>query len=432
MTRGRVYTWTPDAARPGGGFAELSIVPLRVESVPHGPPRLRGRLVVVHNAGEVVVTGRRCTPDVVLIGDARPDDSGDFLFSPHRGGGRLDKDTVVDPDVRARYVEASHFGEVNVFYHLHRIASYVDAVLGTIGARPLPRVTALVNAHNAAAPINATGLRDGVAKGDRMVAFQGGHYRLPGKAIDVDEHRPIAPCGEIHLGPGRSLLAHGALAELTGQTYRANASHNPGIIYHEYGHHICRHTADLRVNALRPVYMQDNRKTALDEGTADYWAASMLDSPHIWAFHHGHDGDDVHPRSLVSPKTMADYDHSRSADAHANGTIWACALWDIRSKLVENEPDGACIADRLVLAALRTIGKVGESDLGCNPRRLRHLRTDFATGAAALLEADAELCGRQYAAVIRAAMERRGIHGAEAGALARVFSRVGTSASLVE
>src|ERR1700730_6039301 len=83
-----------------------------------------------------------------------------------------------------------------------------------------------------------------------------------------------------------------------------------------------RPTADYRANALPPPDQQNNRKVALDEGTCDYWAATMLGTPHIWAWHLRHDEQVTHPRSLSSSKTMADFVASPTADAHANGTIW--------------------------------------------------------------------------------------------------------------
>jgi hypothetical protein len=117
-------------------------------------------------------------------------------------------------------------------------------------------------------------------------------------------------------------MEFGALAQAAGGAYRHNASHNAGTLYHEYGHHIHRHTADFRANAWRAPECQSNRKIATDEGTCDYWAATMLETPHIWAWHHRHDGVVTHRRRLVARKTMADYDPSPEADPHINGTIW--------------------------------------------------------------------------------------------------------------
>src|SRR5262249_51907320 len=163
---------------------------------------------------------------------------------------------------------------------------------------------------------------------------------------------------------------------------------NAGILYHEYGHHITCHTADFRANVLRSPRRQNNRKPAIDEGTCDYWAATVLGTPHIWYWHRRHDGEEVHPRSLLSSVTMADYDSSRGADPHANGTIWAAALWDLRCRLSASagEALGARAADLLVLKTLLLLGsKVlpqGEEDI----KAIRRYRAAYETGLAALLE----------------------------------------------
>src|SRR5262249_2791760 len=131
---------------------------------------------------------------------------------------------------------------------------------------------------------------------------------------------------------------------------------------HEYGHHITRHTADLMANTLRPAERQHNRKTALDEGVCDYWAAAMLSTPHIWCWHQRHDDEQIHPPSLSTASRMADFDRRPTADPHANGTIWGTALWDMRRAL-SAEMGGAeahageTAADRLVLQWLLLLGQ---------------------------------------------------------------------------
>jgi len=137
---------------------------------------------------------------------------------------------------------------------------------------------------------------------------RGGHYRLPSLRYNLREFDPVASEGEIHLGPGWHLLTHGALFDVAGTCYRHNAAHNAGVIYHEYGHHVSRHTADFRANALAPAELQSNLKTALDEGYCDYWTATMLDVPHIWVWHRSHLVDPPHARSLTSTRTAADFD----------------------------------------------------------------------------------------------------------------------------
>jgi hypothetical protein len=401
----------PDPSRPLGGSAAAAIVPLaHLENAADRGLKLCGRYVSVHNGGAVNVPGPgNGDARAVPIGDAESDAQGDFLFEPGRGGGRIDKVRLAEADFRWRYLEAAHFGEVNVYFHLDRMATYVDALLGVLRAQPLPRITAIVNAHHAATEVDASGLRDGVRGRRQWLPFQGAHYRLPGKPIEVAELGPISREGEIHFGPGWRLVEHGALVEAAGGRYRANASHNAGIIYHEYGHHITRHTADFRANAGRPVDRQDNHKTGLDEGMCDYWAAAMLETPHIWAFHQRHDREQIHPRSLGSSRTMADYAHRRGADPHANGTIWASALWDLRRQLSAIEPDGARQSDLLVLGCLLGLGRRTDEPVASAVKSARRARRDFATGLRALLEADELLSGGRRRAMILETFGRRGI-----------------------
>src|SRR5258706_9637687 len=371
MSKGRVYVWTPDGSEMLGGRVEKMVVPLPgLTADAEGKPRLSGQLACVRNGGWVNIPAAEGGLRAVPIGDAPPDEQGNFCFEPARGGGRMDKVTLANADFRLRYIHASHFGEVNTYYHLHHIASYLEALLEELGAPKLPQVIAVVNAHHAATEQN--GVRDGELSPGGWKAFQGGHYRLPGRRFHIDELHPMAETGEIHLGPGRQLLTGGALVRAAGDRYRANASHNAGIIYHEYGHHITRHTADFRGNSLKPQHHQNNRKTSLDEGMCDYWTAAMLETPHIWAWHRRHDEREVHPRSLVSHKSMDDFDSGPKADPHANGTIWAAALWDLRTEMSRSEDAAARKCDLLVLKTLLLIGTLspGEGAVG-ETRRIR-------------------------------------------------------------
>jgi hypothetical protein len=411
MTRGRVYEWLPDRHRALGGSARASLVTLSNLESGTG---LTGKYVRVINAGQMNLPGPREGDLVpVPLDNAVPDSNGDFVFEQGRGGGRMDKIALAEPDFRWRYVQASHFGEVNVYFHVDRMASYADEHLRALGARSLPRVTAVVNAHHAATELDDSGERDGVRGTRQWLPFQGGHYRLPGSSIEIVERTSLSPHGEIHLGPGWRLLEHGALVEASGGRYRANASHNPGIIYHEYGHHIVRHTADPMANATRSADAQDNRKCAFDEGTSDYLAAAMLETPHIWAFHHRHDEEGVHPRSLTSTKTMADYDDRRGSDAHANGTIWGAALWDMRSRFAAVDADGGRQADRVLFTALLILGLRFRNGAPRSARGLPRGRGAFVAGLEALLDADEQQYGGRQRHLIVETFERRGIVLAE-------------------
>jgi hypothetical protein len=421
---GRVYVWVPDPASPLGGGVTTSIEPLvRLDTEGEGRGRLWGEYVRVRNGGEV----NEPSPgnggvDAMRLGDAQPNEEGDFLFEPARGGGRLDKVALAKPALRWRYGQASHFGEVNTYFHLDRIAAYIHGLLRELRCPPLPRVTAVVNAHHAATEKH--GIRDGVrgTRSGRWLPFQGGHYRLPSWRYDVNEFQPLSPQGEIHLGPGWQLLRDGMLVEAAGHPYWHNASHNAAILYHEYGHHIVRHTADFRANSLRPPNRQSNRKVPMDEGTCDYWAAAMLGTPHIWVWHRRHDDQEVHPRSLTSPKTMADYDSSRTANPHLNGTIWAAALWDLRTRLDTTQFDGGRQADLLVLRALLLLGQLTVPLDGKTAKELHRARASYEVGLAALVEADEQLSGGRNREPILACFRRRGIYPAPLDPFQRAHS----------
>src|SRR5262249_39279964 len=142
MTRGRIYRWSPE-----GGLA-VEVLPLpRLE--PTGT--LSGQFVEGRNVGSIL--GQP-------MGDAKPDPAGDFLFQPGRGGPRMDKATNPGPRFTWRYQQSAHFGEVNAYFHVDRIAAYLDGLLGSLGAPPLPRVRVLVCAHDSQREIG--GVRDGI------------------------------------------------------------------------------------------------------------------------------------------------------------------------------------------------------------------------------------------------------------------------------
>lgn len=408
MNSGRVYVWSPDSRIPLGGKLALEVVTLPRLLSPGTPATtLSGKFVEVHNAGVLNTRHADGTICPLALGDAQPNPDGNFLFEPTRGGGRVDKCVVPGRKRRARYIEAARFGEVNTYYHVDRIAAYLDELVRELGRSSLPRVVVKVNAHHAA--IDDNGIRDGRMIGTRWLPFQGGHYRLPARKYDLAESGPLTIDGEIHFGPGRKLLHHGALVEVAGSRYRAIASHNPGIIYHEYAHHLIRHTADFRANAFRDPLRQDNRKTAMDEGTCDYWTAVMLESPHIWAAHRHHDTKDRHPRSLASRKTMRDFDAGPKADPHSNGTIWGAALWDFRSQMDASVPDGARRADLIVIQALILIGGLGATESGSRARDVRGARKSFAAGLAALCRAADDLYPGEHTGLLLEAFAHRRI-----------------------
>jgi hypothetical protein len=134
----------------------------------------------------------------------------------------------------------------------------------------------------------------------------------------------------------------------------------------------------------------------------------MLGTPHIWAWHRRHDAQEIHPRSLLSAKTMADYDKSAGADPHANGTIWAAALWDLRTHMAAHTSDGIHKTDLLVLQTLLLLGMHTAVPVETT-RQIHRTRESFAEGLSALLDADELLSASRHRDIIMDSFSRRGI-----------------------
>ena len=106
---------------------------------------------------------------------------------------------------------------------------------------------------------------------------------------------------------------------------------------------------------------------------------------------------------------MSNFDPSPGADPHANGTIWAAGLWDLRNQMAGNDPDAARDLDRMVLLGLLLLGRLEGDVRPVTPASLRRARRDFGTGLYCLLEADEVLyAGRHQDAALRV-FSRRGI-----------------------
>lgn len=284
-------------------------------------------------------------------------------------------------------VSAARFGLVNAMFHADRAMTLAAELTG----RPLPRLRIRIGVHH---------------------DWGGGHYRLPAPSFsDRPENLPLSAAGEIHLGRGRRFL------EVDGRRYYNAPSHNAAIVYHEVGHHLCRHTADFRLNHGRPPLDQTNAKTPLDEGTADYFAATLLGYPDIYGWNRSHVPRGTQGRRhLDAPWTMADFRGGHDQDPHTDGSVWAAAMWEARIAAVST---GAAIAtyDRAVGAAL--------VELGTTPARsedaLRERRY-FSRFCNALV-ANACAVDNRLGSAVRKAFESRGITGSSSNAVLRDRSR---------
>lgn len=323
----------------------------------------------------VVAMGPRCISlsgvTVSDVGAERVFTSDDLRLAPRDGGGPL-----CSPEHRR---EARAFGVVNVAFHLSRGLDCISALLG----HALPPLVARIGVHTSQAP-----------------RWGGGHYRLPALTYTkLPEEEPPLPTGEIHLGLGTGFIP------FEGRPYFHAPSHNAGIICHELGHHLMRHTADLRLNSGRPPDAQANRKIALDEGTCDYLAAILLETPDIFGWHRHHvAATSLQRRRLDGPWTMAAYAGSRTDDPHSDGAIWASALWAARSKLEQCGVAGEEF-DRLLLRAL---ARIGRSPAGASRAEALQRRMEFGGALHALLDEDQSPAGR-VGGVVEAVFASRGI-----------------------
>lgn len=218
----------------------------------------------------------------------------------------------------------------------------------------------------------------------------------------------------MHLGAGRRYVT------TRSGRYFAAPSHNAAIIYHELGHHLCRHTADFRGNADRDPSAQTNRRTAIEEGTCDYLAAVLLDTPDIYGWHR-HDRPDGDPRRrhLDTPITMAAFRGGRDVDPHADGTVWATALWSARRAWEQCGLDGRGF-DAALLRALQELGRERLSPDPTERTAMLRRRRHFAHTLEKLLEQAED--GAGTAAVARA-FAARGIVVGQSNALLRDAAR---------
>lgn len=318
---------------------------------------LDGRYVQVLSAG----WARHPSGALLPIPAAQPDADGNFVYTPLRGGVSPARNERKAGYYYEQVVEAAQFGQVNAYYHVNRLARYIHSLLAELGAPPLPKVRVLTYTHSGYDPSS------GAFHPEQVLA--GGHYRMQnGRRYDPPEEQLVATTGEIHLGPGRYYLKWGypppgaasRTRRLAGKPYLHQPSHNPAILYHEYGHHVVRHTADFRCNAQRRPDRQSNAKSWLDEGTCDYFTAVMVGHSGFFAWQRA-GLPAAHPRcrNLEPGRVLAEFDDTPQADPHYNGTIWATLLWRVRRTLIEERGWSGRAVDKAVLQTLLALGQTG-------------------------------------------------------------------------
>jgi hypothetical protein len=344
-------------AAPSGGVVRLRLVrgPLPELEVVSGEligaqVRVSARAVLVEAVLDGELVGRPMP--ALAAGGSR------LCFDPARGGVRTRDNRIARGAHNDAVEQATRFGMVNAFFHSTRITEYFNRLLAELGVPMLPELRVVVAAHSGSRlPGFAQG--DGDYRSRRMRPLAGGHYRLSQRTTGVPEPFPVVPTGEVHLGPGR------LSQRFAGQDgYLRSAAHNPATIYHELGHHLCRHTADFRLNAERAPAEQRNGKIGADEGVCDYLTASFLGTGRPYGWYRAERGERRDPdawRELdVVPEDAHGGIHEREhEDVHDLGARWAALWWRCRRRLLAGGLASGVDHDRVVVAALLAVGQVG-------------------------------------------------------------------------
>ena len=250
------------------------------------------------------------------------------------------------------------FAEVQMYYHVNQIHDYYKGSLG-LTSMDFP-LQAIANLK--------------LFVSDLAAQFIG----LPAGWAPFDNAAFLFPEAFAQFGlPPR---AEGAI--VFGQGTAVDFSYDASVIYHEYTHAV---VGSQRLN--RPfvdTYGANNTPGALNEGLADYFAASKASAPNIGAYGLAGFGQ-TYVRDLSVRKTCPE---NITTAIHADGRIIGATLWAMR------ESAGADVVDALALAAI-------ESSTAS---------TGFNEFVASLLD-EADIANPDVAADLRAIAEDYGMVG---------------------
>jgi len=170
-------------------------------------------------------------------------------------------------------------------------------------------------------------------------------------------------------------------------------SFDASVIYHEYTHAI------LGATRLSGIFADaqglNNLPGALNEGYADYFATTIIDSSQLGVY----SLNDLSDFTICGVQLGAAGNQARDLDnafgcpadltgeVHADSELFSGALWEIRQLL------GAADADRMILAAVLTLTQT----------------SDFTDAALATVDQVRQLFGSDVEAQVRALFDARGL-----------------------
>ena len=220
------------------------------------------------------------------------DGDGNFLYDPV-------EPSLTDP-----------FSEVNAYYHVDKVNAWFETNLDYIPT--------------------------GYGCSHRYTDIAVNMNYANGFFMDVDRDG----CGDIVLGQD---TASGGV----------DFAYDGEVIYHEFSHGVIIETSDIwgiTVDGLGHDYSSDG----ISEGTADYYAMTMTDSPVLGEYSLGTYGQS---RTAINGMTCPD---GTMGEGHQDGQMWSGTLWDIREVL------GAVKTDHLILAVLNSLSHHTNWDDGGN------------------------------------------------------------------
>ena len=240
-------------------------------------------------------------PVCSLVQEATADRRGDFLYDPA-------EPSFTDP-----------FAEVCAYAHADRIAAYFREAHGFTWAC-CGGATAMNVVVNYAEP--------------------------PGT--------PFANAGYTPSACDRSECGHIVL----GQSATRDFAYDADVLYHEYTHAVVSETIAL-VHQIVDARGATYEPLAVDEGTADYFAATVAGDPTIGEYladlpspperipiTRSIDGALACPRDLYG-------------EGHADGRIWSGVLWDVRGALGASRADALAFATVVTLSEQATLDEAG-------------------------------------------------------------------------
>ena len=316
---------------------------VEIEPEPTGPLAWVYKRDPFTDAGElqqVELASPSTAPDGALIGEyvqvinCLNQPGGESLF----GIGTFCKETnVAKPGADGTYLHIKppedtsnpddEFAEVMMFQHVNLIHHYFKNVHGLTDLDyPLQ---ALVNV---------------------MLYFEGGLF---GQQTGWNDFQNAAFIPEESFA-GLGLPPRPGGAIVFGQAGYIDFAYDASVIYHEYTHAMVGTT---RLNGqLVDKWGLDNLPGAMNEGFADYFAASMSGHPYIGTYSLATAGQHL-LRNLAEPKVCPD---DLKTEIHADGKIIGSAMWTLREALGKETTDG------IILRALQSFSQTTNVDQAAN------------------------------------------------------------------